>query len=68
MYPPVEASGGQEQYYVSVRSAWQFQELNWGGRLQSDLLSLDVTPLVEASGGKEQYYIGSAWNVQSNVR
>ena len=25
MYPPVEASGGQEQYYV--RSAWHFQEI-----------------------------------------
>ena len=33
--PPVEASSGQEQYYV--RSAWHFEECNWEGSKQSDV-------------------------------
>ena len=30
MYPPVEASAGQDQYYV--RSFWHVEECNWEGR------------------------------------
>ena len=34
-YPPVEASSGQEQYYI--RSSWHLEECNWEGTLQSDV-------------------------------
>ena len=49
MYPPVEASGGQEQYYV--RSSWHLRECNWESSGQSDV------SLAEASGGQEWYEI-----------
>ena len=50
--PPVEASSGQEQYYI--RSAWHVEECNWEGSRQSDV------PPIEASSGQEQCYIRSA--------
>ena len=50
--PPVEASGGQEQYSHQVT-------LTFGEPLgQADIQS-DIPP-VEASGGQEQYYVRSA--------
>ena len=60
MYPPVEAPGGQEQYYIGsawnlqscIRLAWHFEEMQ--------LRRCRHTPLVEASGGQEQYNIRSA--------
>ena len=58
MYPPVEASSGQEQYYL--RSVWcaHVEECNWEGSRQSD-----ISP-VEASSGQEQYYIRTASHIQ----
>ena len=50
--PPVEASSGQEQYYI--RSAGHF--VNLWVRLTFDL----ITSLVEASGVQEWYYVKSA--------
>ena len=44
--PPIEASGGQDQYFV--RSSWHLEECNWEGRGQT-------YPPVEASGGQEWY-------------
>ena len=52
--PPVEAVGGQDQYYV--RSTWHSAECNWEGRRQSDI------PPVEAAGGQDQYYVRSTWH------
>ena len=37
IYPPVEASGGQEQYYV--RSSWHSEACNWESSGQSDIPS-----------------------------
>ena len=53
MYPPVEASSGQEQYYI--RSPWHAERNAIENAVDSQMY-----PPVEASGGQEQYYIGSA--------
>ena len=45
--PPVEASGGQDQYYVW--SSWHVEECNWEGSGQTDV------PLIEESGGQKWY-------------
>ena len=66
MYAPVEASGGQEWYYI--RSAWHLQsDVRSAWHLQSGMPRSD-TPLVEASGGQEWYYIRSAWHLPLDVR
>ena len=49
--PPVEASGGQEEYYV--RSSWHSEQYHWQCIGQADV------PPVVASGVQEQYYIRS---------
>ena len=51
--PLVEASGGQEEYYI--RSSWHCEECNWEC-IGAQILRWDVPP-VEASIGQEQYYI-----------
>ena len=59
MYPPVEASSGQEQYYV--RSAWHLQsciKLAWHFE-EMQLGRWRCSPPLEASCGQEQYYIRS---------
>ena len=56
MYPPVESSSGQGQYYI--RWAWHLEECNCKGTFQSDV------PQVKESGGQEQYYVRSAWHLQ----
>ena len=50
MYPPVEVSSGQEQYYI--RSAWH---------LQSDIPSLDVPPVEASYGQVELTWVWLTW-------
>ena len=53
MYPPVDASGDQEWYYI--RSAWHvvsiLVRLTWAQKY----------PPVEASGGQDQNWVRSSW-------
>ena len=53
MYP-IEASVGQEEYYIML--TWHFTECNCEGSLQQM-----YCPWVEASGGEEEYYIRLTW-------
>ena len=50
MYPPVEASGGQEQYYIRFHIMNNATEKAVDGQMY---------PPVQASGGQDQYYIRS---------
>ena len=57
----LQASGGQEQYYVRFSLTCQFD-------IYSQTYPGQMYPLIEASDGQEQYYIRSAWHLQSDVR
>ena len=57
-YPPVEVSGGQEQYYI--RSAWHLQSCI---RVDLTFWACRCTSPVEASAGQEQYYVRSVWHL-----
>ena len=66
MEPPVETSGGQEQYYVNGLILWNVPNRGiWWSRvvLHEWAHSVEWTP-IEASGGQEQYYVNELilWN------
>ena len=78
MYPLLQASSDQEQYYI--RSAWHLQsDVSSPWHLQSDTPSCWViicvqifrctwyiwaqTYPIEASGGQEWYYVRSSWHL-----
>ena len=60
--PLLEASSGQQQYYITsawhlqsyIRLAWHLEEMQ--------LRRCRYTLPVEVSGGQEQYYIRSSWH------
>ena len=56
MDPPVEASGGQEQYYI--RSADMLRNA-----IEKAVDSQAYLPQVEASSGQKQYYVRLALHV-----
>ena len=56
----VEASGGQEEYYI--RSSWHSGECNWECMGYTVQISDEMYPPIVTSGNQEQHEVRSCWH------